>query len=109
MCGLCFTNTNVDKVPALRNLQPSLNNRSSNNLRIRHGNRCKETEEVKKVSRRRWDLIGDLKLTWFTRRANLFQAEILSCKISSKSYSERTLNSECLGGLGRPDLRTFTK
>lgn len=103
----CFTNPNLDKVPALRNLEPVLNNCNTNNLRIRHGNRCKETEEVKKVSWRRWDFVGGLKLTWFTARASLFQEEILSCKIPSTFYPERTLNYECLGGLGKP--LTFTK
>lgn len=50
LCGWSFANTNLDKVPALRNLEPILNNCSTNNLRISHRNRCKETEKVKKVT-----------------------------------------------------------
>lgn len=42
--------TNLDKVPALKNLEPIWNNCNTNNLRIRHRNRCKETEKVKKVT-----------------------------------------------------------
>lgn len=48
-------NTNLDEVPALRNLQPILNNHNTDNLRIKHRNRCKETEEVKKVNRQRFN------------------------------------------------------
>lgn len=69
-------NANLDEVPALRNLQPILNNHNTDNLRIKHRNRCKETEEVKK----RWDLIGHLKITLITNKARFFQAEILARK-----------------------------
>lgn len=48
-------NTNLDEVPALRNLQPILNNHNTDNLRIKHRNRCKETEEVKKVNQQRFN------------------------------------------------------
>lgn len=54
--GWCFANTNLGKAPALRNLEPILNKCNTDNLRIRHRNRCKETEEVRKVSWMRWDL-----------------------------------------------------